>query len=80
MKYQLRTTRLTLAQVGEAIFSEMATQVEIDDEGGGEYVMVRQQNEALENGEIAIDPDEWPMLKEAIEQMLANCREEKNEW
>lgn len=72
MNYQTRVTKMTILPEGEPIFSEWATHIEIDDEGGGELVVVSQ-----ENGKIRIDPEEWRPLREAINKMIEQCRGEK---
>jgi hypothetical protein len=69
-QYEIRITRLTVNKPGEPIFSRYATTVEIEDEAGGEYLVIRQNNEEAKAGEIAITPEEWPTIKEAIEQLL----------
>ena len=72
MNYQTRVTKMTILPEGEPIFSEWATHIEIDDEGGGELVVVSQ-----ENGKIRIDPDEWRPLCEAINKMISECKVSK---
>lgn len=72
MNHQTRVTKMTILPEGEPIFSEWATHIEIDDEGGGELVLVSQ-----ENGKIRIDPEEWRPLREAINKMIEQCRGEK---
>lgn len=77
IEYETRTTRLTIAPVGEPIFSERATDVSIEDEAGGEFVTIQQKSLTVDrlDQKISIDPAEWPTLKEAIERLLADCRE-----
>lgn len=72
MNHQTRVTKMTILPEGEPIFSEWATHIEIDDEGGGELVLVSQ-----ENGKIRIDPDEWRPLCEAINKMISECKVSK---
>jgi len=54
----------------ETIFHEQATRIEIDDQGAGEYVVIRQ----YEGGKITVDPAEWPLLRAAINRMVRQCR------
>ena len=76
IEYETRTTSLTVAPVGAPVYSEQATEVNIVDEAGGEYVEVCQSGrDGL--GKIAIGPDEWPALRSAIDAMMAQCREFK---
>ena len=50
--------------------SETATEIEIVDEGAGDFVTVY-QDASTKNGLVAITPEEWPTLKIAIEAALA---------
>lgn len=61
-----RTTTLTLTRDG-SIFGD-GFEVSIDDEGGGEYISVKQIEQG---GELTINPDEWSDLKEAVDSMAA---------
>lgn len=74
--YEIRTMSLMVKPVDQPIFSELATTVSIDDEAAGEFVVVSQHG-APEMGKIAINPGEWPMLRQAIDQMIAQCRDAK---
>lgn len=56
------------------IFDEMATEVRIDDEAAGEFVLIKQHIETLEPGQIAIEPSDWPTLRKAIDDAVKQCR------
>ena len=71
-----RLTQLTVLPEGEPIFSEMATQITIEDEATGEYVKVWQIRAHAEKGIIEISPEEWPILRDAIDDMIFECRKE----
>ena len=71
--YEIRTTKLVVAPRGDQVYSEMATWVEVKDEAGGEFVMLTQSGRT-DVGQIAIDTDEWPALRDAIDRMIAQCR------
>jgi len=73
MSYQTRITSITVVNEGMPIFAEEATVVSIDDEGGGEFVSVKQFMGS--NPEIRINPEEWPDIKAAIDRMVGECRE-----
>lgn len=73
-KYETRVTRLAVLPSGEKLFSETCTEVRITDEAGGEFVEVTQDKGSLENGMIQINSDEWPSLRDAIDQMIKECR------
>ena len=61
------------AEEGKEIFHESATFIEIDDEGGGEFVTVTQTSDGY--GKIGINPSEWPVLRAAIDKMVEGCRQ-----
>jgi hypothetical protein len=78
-KYQTRVTRLHVLPVGEPLFAERATVVEIEDEAAGEYVTVTQQYPDASSTAQRIgvcDREEWEAIKAAVERMLAECRTE----
>ena len=71
MDYEKRVTAVTVCKSGEPIFSDYATRVEIVDEAAGEFVEVSR----ADGGKIAIGPDEWPALRDAIDELVAACRD-----
>lgn len=76
IEYEVRTMSLMVKQFDQPIFSEMATTIWIVDEAAGEFVIVSQHG-SPEMGKIAIEPQEWPMLRAAIDRLIAECRESK---
>ena len=71
-----RITQITLVPEGEPIFSENAFVIEINDDAGGEFLSVKSHEEQCRDGEIRINPSEWPALRDAIDRMIKECREE----
>ena len=69
---KIRTTQLTVAPEGEPIFSESAYTVTIDDEAAGEFVVVHELDE--DGGRVKLDPQNWPVLRDAIDRMVAECQ------
>jgi hypothetical protein len=78
MSYEIRTIAIMVNKPNEPIFSEMATKIDICDEASGEFLKVSQCNDNSENGTIQITPEEWPVIREAIDRMIGECREEKS--
>ena len=76
MDYEIRTTSMIVLPTTEPLFSEMATTVTIVDEAGGELVEVSQSGHE-DLGKIAITSEEWPHLRQAIDTLIAQCRNEK---
>jgi len=68
-QYTIRTTRLTVGPVGEPFFSQKQTNVEIQDEGAGEFVAIS-QNHASER--ILIEPEEWTHIKDAVSELVGS--------
>lgn len=68
-----RVTRITVVPVGQPLYSERAYQIEIEDEpAGSEYLTVSDQTDTP--GKLAIDPIDWPMLRQTIDRMIGECR------
>lgn len=72
-KYITRTTQLVVVEQGKPLFDDSATIITITDESGGEFVEVRQVRGTRESG-IAIDPAEWPAIRDAVNQLITECR------
>jgi hypothetical protein len=75
MNYKTRTLKLLVAPEGESIFCDRATEIGIEDEAAGEFVVVTQHPDAGEN-RIEIDKEEWPLIRAAIDEMIGECRGE----
>ena len=73
-KYETRTITLMVLPVQDRIFSELATTVSIVDEAAGEHVEICQNM-----ARIAIDVEEWPTLRDAIDSLIACCRDAATE-
>lgn len=70
MTQTTRVTRLHVLPEGEPLFDERGFRVEIDDEGGGEFVVIKDSE-----GKIRLSAEEWPALRRAIDRMVKECRE-----
>lgn len=71
-----RYTRLTVLPEGDQIYSDMATHISIEDNASCEYVRLTQYSDNVDNGEININPEEWTMIRNAVDTMVAECRKE----
>ena len=72
---ETRITSVCVLPKDQPLFAEMATRIEIVDEGAGEFVVVSQSGRIEDD--IRIDPVEWPSLKQAVEFMLGQIRDLK---
>ena len=65
---------LLVRPIGEGITSEMCTEIKLDDEGAGPFVVVEQTGRT-DVGLICISAEEWPAIRAAVDQMIALCAE-----
>jgi hypothetical protein len=72
MDYESRTTRIVVAPAGKDILDDLATTIEIEHEGAGEYITISQFRETTQK--IAIDLAEWMYLREAIDRLHKDLR------
>ncbi len=75
MSYETRTTRIHVLPEGAPIYDERGFSVEIEDDAGGEFVVVNCHDDQCAGGQIRLDPSDWPALREAISRMVQECRE-----
>lgn len=75
-QYEIRIKSLIVAPVGEPIFSEKATEISIDDEAGGEFIVIRQTFDRAENGEVRLNPgNELEQVVAAVLMLANQCRD-----
>lgn len=70
-KYEARVTKMTVGIVGEPTFDELAIDIEIEDEAGGEYLVLTPKGEALS----IVSVEHWAVLRDAIDKMIATLRD-----
>lgn len=68
MPYEVLTHSLIVVPEGDPIYSETATTVRLVDEAAGMFVEVEQHGRDVDK--IAIDPEEWPAIRDAIDRMM----------
>lgn len=69
----IRTTQLTIGPEKGQIFDEGTYTVTIEDEGGGEFVVIEEQHDTG-SGKIRVDATTWPELAQAVGQLLSEAR------
>lgn len=72
---ETRRLKVGLMTKGQAIFNEGVITIEIDDESAGEFIVIRQVNHEGPEEKLSIDPRQWPVLRTAINKMIAECRD-----
>ena len=77
-EYEITTLSLIVKPKGGPIYSELATIIEMTDEGAGLFLTLRQSADETERGEIKFNPEEWPTIQEAIGLMIAECFHQQN--
>ena len=70
MKYTQTIKTIIVYPEGEAWFHESATEVCIEDEGGGYYVVLNQSPDNPELGQVRLDPEELDAVYAAAKQLL----------
>lgn len=69
MNYKTRIMSLAVFPEGKHIFDEDATVISIDDEGGGEFILLKQDDTDGEHF-IRINTAEWPFVCAAVQKMM----------
>ncbi len=78
MKLIQRITRITVLPEGDPIFCDQATHFEIEDEAAGEFVKITQpdnDDDPVYKGSVTIDATQWPIFRNVIESLLADCQD-----
>ncbi len=70
-KNDIRITRLCIVPRGEPIFDERSIHIEIVDNAAGEFLKIHGQTS---DNLPEISPEEWPVIKSAIDFMVDHCR------
>ncbi len=65
----IRVTQITVLPSHNKIYDLGVYSITIDDEGGGEYLVLEEQQDGG-SGKVKIDPEQWPELRDAIERIL----------
>ena len=68
-----RPTRWTVAPENEPLYSNRATTISINDEAGGEFIVIAQAPNQ-KGGVISFDPCEWPAIRAAIDVAVGLSR------
>ena len=76
VEYETRTIKVLVGMKGEPMYNELGFVIEITDEGGGEFLEVYSTTGESGEGNLRIDAASWPALRDAIEKMLKECRED----
>lgn len=81
MSYLRRITRYTVVPENDkSILSEQFTHIEIEDEGAGEFVKLRQCNGGAKDQSIAINfGAEWAAIRSAVDLLAAQQKEAGDE-
>ena len=76
VEYETRTIKVLVGVKGEPMYNELGFVIEITDEGGGEFLEVYSTTGESGEGNLRIDSRRWPALRDAVERMLKECRED----
>jgi hypothetical protein len=78
-RFVARPTEVTVLPEGDRLFSEVATHVRIEDESAGEFLEIEQSGMEAEAWKIRISPEEWPALRQVIDEMIVQCVADKTD-
>lgn len=70
-EYEARVTQMTVARTDTPTFDSSAVTITVEDNGAGEFVVLKH---TATGDNIGIEPEYWPVLREAINTMIQNCR------
>ena len=70
MKYVQTIKSIMVYPEGEPWFHELATEVILEDEGGGYYVVLAQSPDDPELSQVRLDPEELDAVYSAAKQLL----------
>ena len=70
MKYIQTIKSIMVYPEGESWFHDLATEVSLEDEGGGYYVVLTQPPDCSELGQVRLDSDELDAVYAAAKQLL----------
>ena len=73
MKYQIVIKSLVVLPEGKPIFDEIATEIRIEDEAGGPFIVISQSG-FNEKDTVRFDNEEWQYIIEAVEKLLKESK------
>lgn len=70
--YKTTITSIAMHIEGQSpIFGETATEIRLDDEGGGLYLVLDQSGQdGAESGIVKLNPEELPVIMEVVRRLL----------
>ncbi len=74
MSTERRIKSVVVAPAGAPIFDDQAWTVDIEDDAGGEFLVIQCNDDQCANGQIRMNPKEWPAIRDAIEFMIEQVR------
>ena len=66
-----RTIAVMICRESEGILDEYGTIIRVANEGAGEFITLEP---AISTNIIGVSKKEWPVLQDAIEKLLGECR------
>ena len=67
-----RTIAVMICRESEGILDEYGTIIRVTNEGAGEFITLEP---AISTNTIGVSKKEWPVLQDAIEKLLGECRD-----
>jgi len=72
MQYERITKSIMVKPPNEPIFSEIATEITLEDEAAGLFVSIIQRHGDGEQ-KVSICKEEWPLIRQAVDDLMTVC-------
>jgi len=72
MKYERIIKSFVVKPSDEPIYSEMVTEIYLDDEAAGLFVSIVQRKDDAEQ-KVSVCKEEWPLICQAINDLMRAC-------
>lgn len=72
MQYEIITKSFMVKPPDEPIFSEIATEIMLEDEAAGLFVSIIQRHGDGEQ-KVSICKEEWPLIRQAVDDLMTVC-------
>lgn len=72
MQYERITKSFMTKPPDDPIFSEMATEITLEDEAAGLFVSIIQRKGDGEQ-KVSVCKEEWPLIRQAVDDLMEVC-------
>lgn len=73
-EFEVRATQWTITPKGKPIFDERATTLKIEDEAGGEFLVLENCGDCGNENGFRFDVEDWPPLRALIDEAIKGVK------